>query len=209
MEMISCDVARDLLPLYCDDVCSQDSRSLVEQHLEECEECSALLEKMKTECHISSEQEECHEEMVRDMAWAWRKSVKKSFLKGIFVSLFTCLLLLGAYWSLTRMILIAVPDQDVKITVENITDDHVEIYLEATDGKKVLSSSAKLAEDGKYYITVKRGVIEQKNGNGENWGAHFKLSRVGITEEGKTVQVKEIYYGTAGDNKLIWSVEDF
>lgn len=204
MEKISCDVARDLLPLYCDDVCSQDSRGLVEQHLEECEECSALLEKMKTECRISSEQEECHEEMVRDMAWAWRKSVKKSFLKGIFVSLFVCLILLSAYWSLTRMILIAVPDQNVKIAIENITDEHVELYLEATDGKKVLSSSSRLTEDGKYYITVERGVIEQKNGAGENWGGHLKLSRFGRTETGEIVQVKEIYYGTAGDNRLIW-----
>ena len=33
MTRISCEVARDLLPLYCDDVCSQESRILIDEHL--------------------------------------------------------------------------------------------------------------------------------------------------------------------------------
>ena len=36
MTRISCEVARDLLPLYCDDVCSQESRILIEEHLKNC-----------------------------------------------------------------------------------------------------------------------------------------------------------------------------
>ena len=36
MEKITCDVIQDILPLYCDDVCSKDSRELVEKHLEDC-----------------------------------------------------------------------------------------------------------------------------------------------------------------------------
>ena len=31
----SCDVIRDLLPLYADDACSQESRRVVEEHLAE------------------------------------------------------------------------------------------------------------------------------------------------------------------------------
>ena len=47
MTRISCEVARDLLPLYCDDVCSQESRILIEEHLKNCSDCDALLKKMK------------------------------------------------------------------------------------------------------------------------------------------------------------------
>jgi len=36
---ISCEIIRDLLPLYVDDVCSDDSRELVEHHLRDCESC--------------------------------------------------------------------------------------------------------------------------------------------------------------------------
>lgn len=44
--MISCDIVRDLLPLYCDNVCSEASSEAVRQHLEECEACRAVFEEM-------------------------------------------------------------------------------------------------------------------------------------------------------------------
>ena len=34
----NCEVIRDLLPLYADDVCSGRSRELIEEHLQECPE---------------------------------------------------------------------------------------------------------------------------------------------------------------------------
>ena len=42
-----CEVIRDLLPLYADDVCSGTSRKLIEEHLPECPECAAELEKLR------------------------------------------------------------------------------------------------------------------------------------------------------------------
>lgn len=35
----SCNVIRDLLPLYHDDVCSDDTKVIIEEHLSECKEC--------------------------------------------------------------------------------------------------------------------------------------------------------------------------
>lgn len=43
----SCDVIKDLLSLYCDNVCSDDSRAAVEEHLNECGDCRNELEKLK------------------------------------------------------------------------------------------------------------------------------------------------------------------
>ena len=42
-----CDVIRDLLPLYADDACSEHSRALVEEHLDECPSCSEMLQRLK------------------------------------------------------------------------------------------------------------------------------------------------------------------
>lgn len=39
---LSCDIVQDLLPLYTDGVCSEDSRAAVEAHLKECPACRAL-----------------------------------------------------------------------------------------------------------------------------------------------------------------------
>ena len=44
---ISCDVIRDLLPLYADDACSQDSRRMVDEHLTECADCSGILKRLQ------------------------------------------------------------------------------------------------------------------------------------------------------------------
>lgn len=42
----ACGIVTDLLPLYLDGVCSGESKSLVEQHLTQCEDCRALLERL-------------------------------------------------------------------------------------------------------------------------------------------------------------------
>ena len=42
-----CEIIRDLLPLYVDDICSEKSRELVDEHLHECAECSDLLRRLK------------------------------------------------------------------------------------------------------------------------------------------------------------------
>ncbi len=42
-----CDIVKDLLPLYADGACSEESMKLVEEHLEECEECSRMLAMLK------------------------------------------------------------------------------------------------------------------------------------------------------------------
>ena len=41
-----CNVIRDLLPLYVDEVCSAESRKMIEEHLKECSECKAYMESM-------------------------------------------------------------------------------------------------------------------------------------------------------------------
>ena len=49
MNKISCDVIRDLLPLYKDDVCSEKSKDLIEGHLPECEDCREYLDALNSE----------------------------------------------------------------------------------------------------------------------------------------------------------------
>ena len=44
---IKCEVIQDLLQLYVDDLCSEESNKLVEQHLESCEECRGFLDTIK------------------------------------------------------------------------------------------------------------------------------------------------------------------
>lgn len=55
MNKLDCNVISDLLPLYIDEACSEESRKLVDQHLEECEKCRETLQQMKTEIKLPAE----------------------------------------------------------------------------------------------------------------------------------------------------------
>lgn len=44
---ITCDIIRDLLPLYAEDMVSEDSRNLVDEHLCQCDPCTKVLASLK------------------------------------------------------------------------------------------------------------------------------------------------------------------
>ena len=207
MEKITCDVIRDLLPLYCDGVCSRDSRELVREHLEDCRECRSLLQKMRQECVLPGEEEQAHETVVRDMAVSWKKGLRRSFLKGALIMLCACVVLVGGWVALTRLVMVQVPADRVEIAVVNVTEETVEVSLKTNDGKKVSGSSYRVTADGKYYIILERGILAEENGGGENWEGTLTISREKKLESGEKVPVTEIYYGTGKDSVLIWSLQ--
>ena len=52
MSKVSCEIIKDMLPLYYDNVCSDDSKRMVEEHLSDCDNCKMELEKIQDEIHI-------------------------------------------------------------------------------------------------------------------------------------------------------------
>ncbi len=43
----NCNIIKDLLPLYVDDICSEESKKLVEEHLKSCNNCKKYLKELK------------------------------------------------------------------------------------------------------------------------------------------------------------------
>ena len=54
---ITCNIIEDLLPLYVDDMVSEDSRQLVEEHLKTCPACRKMQEEMMRENRLDSHRE--------------------------------------------------------------------------------------------------------------------------------------------------------
>ena len=48
MEKINCNVIQDILPLYIEDAVSEDTKELVEEHLQDCEICQRVYHETKT-----------------------------------------------------------------------------------------------------------------------------------------------------------------
>ena len=47
-----CNLIKDMLPLYLDDVCSTESREMIENHLKDCADCRTCFDDMKKTEHI-------------------------------------------------------------------------------------------------------------------------------------------------------------
>ena len=81
-----CEVIRDLLPLYADNACSTKSRTLVEEHLQECPDCRELVSRiLKTEIEdtLHSEKESVIEYGVRQ--FRRRSTIVGSAVSGVFM----------------------------------------------------------------------------------------------------------------------------
>ena len=89
-----CDVIRDLLPLYTDEACSEKSRDLVNEHLQECPACQELLHRLREteiENDLRSEKKEVIEYGIRRFkrrSAAVGSAVSGSFMIPILICLY-------------------------------------------------------------------------------------------------------------------------
>lgn len=77
---ITCEVIRDLLPLYHDNVCSEDSRRLVDEHLATCSKCKLELEQIDTEIKGENNMEDV--QVIKSIAKKWKKDRAFAFFLG-------------------------------------------------------------------------------------------------------------------------------
>lgn len=85
---ISCEVIKDLLPLYQDGICSDESRKIVEEHLQSCDECRELLDNMNQTIDVSGNMDK-YEEIadLKKLSKKWNRKMILSMLKGAFSAL--------------------------------------------------------------------------------------------------------------------------
>ena len=91
---LKCNVIRDLLPLYADQICSDESRELVDEHLAGCRDCSGLLQQMlNTEIENNLKSETEH--VIRHQADFFKRksAVAGAVIAGIFmIPILVCLI---------------------------------------------------------------------------------------------------------------------
>lgn len=116
--MMKCEIIRDLIPLYLDKVCSEDSRKLVEEHLEECSECRKYMKELETELEaVKQKKEEDLDEkrLLQEGAERMKEIGKKSIVDKMIIvdTLLNFLLIVTAVVLCKRQIDIEVPMQDI------------------------------------------------------------------------------------------------
>jgi len=83
---ISCNIIRDLLPLYAEDLASDDTRALVDEHICDCESCTNFLKELRLDMPVPMETE-------TDSLKKVKKTILRRRALSIMVSVFTVITL--------------------------------------------------------------------------------------------------------------------
>lgn len=136
MAKIPCEIIRDLLPLYQDDICSEKSRNAIEEHIKECESCRTYLKKM--DCEIPIEADE-----TGGMDEEWK--VFREFSEKISKRLNRRIVMAGGLILLICMMLMVI-----------LSSDAVQSYhLSRIAAKDIKTEEVYQLKDGRLYVHVK------------------------------------------------------
>lgn len=95
MSETNCNIIKDLLPLYCDGVCSEESKYLVEKHLEECDGCAEELREIREMPDVSCGDVSV-DESIKKAGKRFKKLKKRSVIKAVAICC-AAVLILGSF----------------------------------------------------------------------------------------------------------------
>ena len=206
---LSCEVIKDLLPLYHDNVCSEESHLLVEDHVSRCRNCQEYLEKFSKDYNYPALNQEEAKPM-QSIAKIWRKDKAKSFIKGSLIALTICSLMIGLFIGLTQWKIIPVPADLLEVTdVYQLSDGQIVYHLNIPDDLELRFIKFTSYKDGSYYHTPYRSVIERKRimdhglFNGYNT---IDIAQINANQKvlGDSTEITSCYVGPKEDGILIW-----
>ena len=149
----SCGIIKDLLPLYVDQVCSDESKELINEHLPECKECKSYMDSLRESQAVEAVAYD--EETERRKVKMMLGMKKKLLFRNILVAIFTVLILGGACTSVIHYLkrtTVPIPEtKHMEVVYEN--DD---LVLNITDAIWSDAHGVRftLKEDGKLYECV-------------------------------------------------------
>ena len=154
---ISCDIIKDLLPLYVDGVCSDESKILVSEHLDGCEECSKEYKSLMSKPLNISADYTPEKESLKKVGKKLKKSRKKAVLKG---ALITLAVLIIVSVLLIPDVMIAFAKYEYDNSVRDIPVMNMNVYNHK-DGKiKVGKVKLNIPEK---YATLPNGLKIERN----------------------------------------------
>ncbi len=204
---IPCAVAEDLLPLYHDGVCSEESGALVEEHIKECEHCAALLRQLQGG-------PETAKETIDDTA-ALKSIEEKWKLRDRFVRILSAAtMLLALLWvgtmALDEWKVINVPSEVMEVSeLSQLSDGRIIYHLEIKDDKDLHFVKFATFDDGTYYITPMRSLVERKRSSERGLFNDYYLLDIAENnayeqEYGNGTVITRCVLGTEKDGILLW-----
>ncbi len=173
MSNLNCEVIKDLLPLYIDGVCSEETKKIVDEHISHCPICEAELLKLQNSPEIDTSLDANIDNAVKNAGKRIKKGKKKVVIKTLSI-IMAVLLVIGIAAYLIVPVKVAYNNYcddgylyslcgmvDIEISNKQSTNyqgKYADVYIPATLGKytatEITDGNKIVFEDGKeLYIT--------------------------------------------------------
>ncbi len=168
---MKCDIIKDLLPLYCDGLTSQDSNEEIKNHLSECEECTSVYDSMKQNEDIINPADNDIQPL--------KKVKKRNILKIVAAVFITAVILVTAFFFLFWGVIPISSDKlDMELSI-NETDYTIEQY---DDDGKIINVHTETVEEltilftGDCAVTNEKTAIESKRRDDDSYITNYDIT---------------------------------
>ncbi len=144
-----CKLIQDLLPLYYDGVCSDESREIIEEHLSECAECSRIFGEIREANSVSIPAAPIREMQKADSL----KKVKRKILRKQILIAAASLAAAAVIWfGISIPLKLSVdPAKSENISVSLLNGDLI-VRLHGSFPKDIRIKNVEINAEGKYYM---------------------------------------------------------
>lgn len=212
MSKLQCDVVRDLLPLYYDNVCSTATKGEIEAHIATCSGCKQMLKNLKDQESLSIEiieKNKLEGNELKSLAAFWNQSKARAFAKGLLVAASVFSLLILVYLGLTQWNIVTVPTEVIRITdISQLRDGKIVYHVKMTDGFNVNQINYKVNSDGDVYMVPVRPLIKSKQGYQKGLANMYDFVDLEQIRANQGVGIRAVYYGSPEKPILIWKKGD-
>nr|WP_296033348.1 zf-HC2 domain-containing protein [uncultured Dorea sp.] len=178
MAKIPCEIIRDMLPLYQDDICSEKSRNAIEEHIKECESCRTYLKKMEGEIPVETDKIEGTDEEwkgFREFSEKVSRKLNRRIVMACGVVFLICMML----------------------TVVLCSDAFQSYHLSRIAAKDIKTEEVYQLKDGRLYVHVKSkrritGLSYPQTGTDTDTNTAAGKDAVGAVREPKNTATYEI-----------------
>lgn len=176
---MKCDIIQDLLPLYCDEVCSTETAKAVEEHLNACPTCRALSDEM----HQNQVMPNPIQVQVQQEANVFRGIKRKFSLRRRRSVLVTVLAALIAIVALTAVsdVETPIPYRDGLVTAKLAVDEAIDIHFYGSHYASFWAFYRETADGNDIYFcytqTLKSSTIPLTRDHG-----HICIGNAGMTD---------------------------
>lgn len=129
---VACSVIKDLLPLYYDEVCSAESRQLVDDHMVYCDACRIELERMNSEFKQSYRSQMMHHANFSTLKKIKKKLARKNVIVAISSFIGALVLFVGVFQLLFHYQM-PIEYRDGLLDVHQAEDGVIDIVYQGND----------------------------------------------------------------------------